>query len=179
MRLIFLLGLGSGLLAIGVAFAGNSDPHLEQRTESFTVHVNGSVAEVTPLFGPVREAEWAPTWKPRFIHPLEGAQEEGAVFTATSADGRERLWLVTAYDVEKGRVEYVFVSPGFSASQLKIHVVSDEPAKCKVDVSYRYTALTPEGNEEVRRVDPQWAEQHRAHWQSALDDLARNHSHHD
>ena len=42
---------------------------IEQRAQSFTIGLNGSVADVTPLFGPVREAEWAPDWSPRFIHP--------------------------------------------------------------------------------------------------------------
>jgi hypothetical protein len=152
---------------------------LEQRTESFTVRVNGSVTEVTPLFGPVRESEWAPTWKPRFLHPVEGGQREGAVFTAISADGRERLWLVTNYDVENGRVEYVFMSPGFTAAHLKIAVSPDGQGKTKVAVNYRYSALSEAGNDEVRKVDSKWAEQHRAHWQSGLDQLAQAHLHHD
>jgi len=31
---------------------------VEQRTQSFTIMLNGSVSDVTPLFGPVHEAEW-------------------------------------------------------------------------------------------------------------------------
>ena len=56
---------------------------VEQRAQSFTIILNGSVSDVTPLFGPVREAEWAPDWSPRFIHPAQGVQREGVVFTTS------------------------------------------------------------------------------------------------
>ena len=96
---------------------------VEQRTQSFTIILNGSVSEVTPLFGPVREAEWAPDWSPRFIHPVQGVQREGVVFTTSPGDGRDRLWLLTTYDVRNGRVEYVVVTPAFTANEIKIRVV--------------------------------------------------------
>ena len=102
----FLMMLGCGLMQIQAATAGAAGTAaLEQRTQSFAIVLRGSVADVTPLFGPVREPEWTPTWTPRFIHPLEGAQREGVVFTTTSANDKERLWLLTAYDVKEGRVE--------------------------------------------------------------------------
>src|SRR5436853_7171661 len=105
--------------------AAESDIALEQKTQSFTIALKGSVAEVTPLFGPVREAEWAPTWAPRFIHPADAQQREGAIFTAPSADGRQRLWLLTAYQPEQGRIEYVVLVPGFTANQIKNGVLPD------------------------------------------------------
>jgi hypothetical protein len=40
------------------------------------------------VFGPVREAEWAPDWSPRFIHLAQGVQHEGVVFTTASGHGR-------------------------------------------------------------------------------------------
>ena len=141
---------------------------LEQRTQSFTIVLSGSVADVTPLFAPVREAEWAPSWKPRFIHPSEGGQREGAVFLTTSADGKERLWLLTAYDMKEGRVDYVFVTPGFTANEIKIQVVPDGEKQSKATITYRHSALAPKGNEEVGKLDAHWAEQQRVHWETAI-----------
>src|SRR5438477_12519183 len=46
--------------------AAESGTALEQKTQSFTIALKGSVAAVTPLFGPVREAEWAPGWAAAF-----------------------------------------------------------------------------------------------------------------
>jgi hypothetical protein len=165
-----LMMLGCGVIQIQAAAAGAAGgaAALEQRTQSFTLMLKGSVAEVTSLFGLVREAEWAPTWTPRFIHPAEGAQREGVVFTTASANGKERLWLLTAYNLKEGRVEYVFVMPGFTANEIKIRVVPDCKRQCKATIRYRHSALAPEGNEEVAKLDGHWAEQQRLHWETAI-----------
>jgi hypothetical protein len=164
--------LGCGLILTQTVASGDPGATtLEQRRQSFRIVLNGSVADVTPLFGPVREAEWAPTWKPRFIHPVEGGQREGVVFMTTSANRSERLWLLTAYDEKEGRVEYVFVTPGFTANEIKIRVVPEGERKCQATVIYRHSALAPEGNEEVAKLDTQWAEEQRVHWQTAINAL--------
>jgi len=107
-----------GVALLQSVFAGEGGrAALEERTQSFTISLNGPLADVTPLFGPVREAEWAPEWSPHFIHPAHAAQEEGVVFTTTSGHSKDRLWLLTAYDVREGRVEYVVVTPVLTASE--------------------------------------------------------------
>lgn len=143
---------------------------VEQRTQSFTIILNGSVSEVTPLFGPVREAEWAPDWSPRFIHPVQGVQREGVVFTTSPGDGRDRLWLLTTYDVRNGRVEYVVVTPAFTANEIKIRVIPDREQHCKATITCRRSALTPEGNEEVAKLEAHWAEEQRIHWETAINE---------
>ena len=151
---------------------------LEQRTQSFTIGLNGSVADVTPLFGPVREAEWAPDWSPRFIHPPEGAQRDGVVFTTLTGNGKERLWLLSTYDAKAGQVAYVILTPGFTANEVKIRVIPDGERQCKAIITYRHSALGPEGNEEVVTLDDHWAEQQRVHWESAINSaLAKRDAH--
>jgi hypothetical protein len=151
---------------------------LEQRTQSFTILLQGSIADAMPLFGPVREAEWAPSWAPRFLHPPEGAQREGIVFTTTTSKGQERLWLLTSYDINEGRVEYVFITPGFTANEIKIRVVPEGDRQCKATITYRHSALAPEGNEEVTKLDAHWADQQRVHWETAINAvLARGGAH--
>ncbi len=101
-------------------------------------------------------------------HPPEAGQREGAVFTTTTKDGKERLWMLTAYDVPQGRVEYVFIAPGFTANQIKIQVTPDGDRQCKATITYRHSALMPEGNEEVNKLDAHWAEQQQVHWEAAI-----------
>jgi len=160
-----------GGVAMQIWSANADTVALEQRTESFTIVLNGSAARVTPLFGPVREAEWAPTWAPHFIHPREGAQRDGVVFTTIGGNGKERLWLLTAYDAKGGRVEYVFVASGFTANEVKIQVIPDGERRCKATITYRHSALAPEGNEEVAKLDAHWAEQQRVHWETAINSV--------
>jgi hypothetical protein len=174
---MMILGCGPMLIqAAAVRAAGAAA--LEQRTQSFTIMLKGALADATPFFGPVREAEWAPTWTPRFIHPAEGAQREGVVFTTTSADGKDRLWLLTAYDAKDGRVEYVSVVPGFMANEIKIQVIPNGEGQCKATITYRHSALSPEGNKEVAKLDALWAEQQRVHWETAINQaLAKARAH--
>ena len=156
--------------------AGTAAP--AQRTQSFTIRLNGSVADVTPLFGPVREAEWAPHWSPRFIYPAEAVQREGAVFATTTAHGADRFWLLTTYDVANGRVDYVVMAPAFTANEIKIRVVPDGEQRCKATITYRRSALAPEGNEEVAKLDAHWAEEQRIHWEKAINEaLAKDGTH--
>src|SRR6266480_1742996 len=167
------------LALVQAALAGEAGTAVvEQRTQSFTIMLNGSVSDVTPLFGPVREAEWAPDWSPRFIHPRQGVQCEGVVFTTSPGHGRDRLWLLTTYDVGNGRVEYVVVTPAFTANEIKIRVIPEREQHCKATITYRRSALTPEGNEEVAKLDTHWAEEQRSHWETAINEaLAKGGTH--
>ena len=140
---------------------------LTHRERSFTIRLNGSVAQVTPLFGPVREREWSPEWLPQFVHPKSGEQIEGAVFT-TETHGQHRIWVLTHFDVEGGRVEYVVVAPGLTANQIKIQVVADGVDRSEATITYRHTALATEGNRQVERLDEKWAEEQRSHWETAI-----------
>jgi hypothetical protein len=169
-----------GLALVQAVLAGEAETAApEQRTQSFTIGLNGSVADVIPLFGPVREAEWAQDWSPRFIHPAQGVQREGVVFTTTSDHGKDRLWLLTTYDLTAGRVEYVVTTPAFTANEIKIRVVPDGEQHCKATITYRRSALTPEGNEEVAKLDTHWAEEQRAHWEMAINEALAKATTHD
>ncbi|HZR04959.1 MAG TPA: hypothetical protein VFA61_03930 [Candidatus Udaeobacter sp.] len=169
-----------GLALVQVASAGEARTTVpEQRTQSFTIALHGAVADVTPLFGPVLEAEWAPDWAPRFIHPAQGIQREGVVFTTASGHGKDRLWLLTTYDVTNGRVEYVVITPALTANEIKIHVVPDGEQHCKATITYRRSALALEGNEEVAKLDAHWAEEQRMHWETAINEALAKDGIHD
>jgi hypothetical protein len=168
MKTCFTIGASLLTLVQGILAEDASTAAVQQRSQYFSIGLNGSVADVTPLFGPVREAKWASDWSPRFIHPSEGAQQEGVVFTTTDRPGTERFWLLTKYDVAKGRVEYVIFTPGLTASEIKISIVSKGERHCKATITYRRSALTAEGNAEVVKLDAQWAEEQRIHWEAAI-----------
>ena len=115
-----------------------------------------------------------------FHSPRKGVQREGVVFTPRRGHGRDRLWLLTTYDVRNGRVEYVVVTAAFTANEIKICVVPDSEQHCKATITYRRSALAPEGNEDVAKLDEHWAEEQRIHWQSAINEaLAKGGGIHD
>ena len=164
-----ILAYGDALIQAALAEeAGRAG--VEQRAQFFTIGLNGSVADVTAFFGPVHEAEWAPGWSPRFIHPAQALQREGAVFTTTNANGKDRLWLLTTCDPGNGRVEYVVVAAAFTANEIKVRVIPDGEQHSKATITCRRSALAPEGNDEVAKLDAHWAEQRRIHWETAINE---------
>ena len=168
MRIYLALSAWSVVLLHSALAGETATAALEQQTQSFTIELNGLVADVTPLFGPVHEADWAPGWSPRFIHPAQGAQEEGVVFTTTSGQGKDRTWVLTVYDAREGRVEYVVVTPGVTATEIQIRVVPDGEQHCKATITYRRSALRPEGNQEVAQLDAHWAKDQQIQWETAI-----------
>src|SRR5205814_9564528 len=82
--------------------------------------------------------------------------------------GQERLWLLTTYNVEQGKVEYVVITHGFTANQIKIQITPDGEKQSKATITYRHSALAPEGNEEVGKLSPDRAAHKRDHWESAI-----------
>jgi hypothetical protein len=141
---------------------------LSQRTQSFTLALDAPVAEALPLFGPVRESEWSPDWAPHFLHPPEGAQREGVVFTAAhGASRRPGLWVLTEYDPAAGRIAYVVTEPDFMITEIKVQIVPSG-AGCRATVTYRRSALDVSANAGVDALTPHWAAAQRAHWEAAI-----------
>jgi len=140
---------------------------LAQQTRSFAFDLPAAVEDATPLFGPVREQEWSPAWAPRFLHPAAPTQREGAVFTTTGHAGI-RLWVLTAYDPRAGRVAYVVTDPGVLVTEIIISVVPAGERASRATVTYRRSALTEVGNEQVDALTAEWAAEQAHHWGAAI-----------
>src|SRR5262249_12983384 len=57
------------------------DAVLRQERRSMRLDLHAPAGEAFPLFGPVREGEWVPSWDPQFAAPSPPAQgPDGAVF---------------------------------------------------------------------------------------------------
>src|ERR1700689_5409508 len=53
----------------------------EHAEASIVLHLPAPPAVVFPLFGPVRESEWAPHWNPTILYPPDRSQKAGMAFT--------------------------------------------------------------------------------------------------
>jgi hypothetical protein len=129
-------------------------------TETFIpVHIEraGIVRVAAPLeqafqfFTPDGERLWVPGWSPEYRHPPGGPQCEGAVFE-TNADGEHTLWMVTRYDPRAGVAEYVRVTPGSRLGAVSVRSVAETAQTTIVHVTYRLTALSPDGNRAVQSL---------------------------
>ena len=84
---------------------------LTERTTA--IRLEGDVARVFPLFGPLREREWAEGWNPRVVWPTNKVIQERMVFLVRSphGDGRDTMWVVSRYDEDQAVIEYTVFEP--------------------------------------------------------------------
>jgi hypothetical protein len=110
--------------------------------------VNGPLETVFPLFGPVREKEWAAGWDPEVLYPPTGVLEEHMVFITESHRGHEpdSTWTLSRYCPDQAFIEYTVFAPGrLWRIAIQCSEVPGEEAT-KAEITYTYTGLTEEGN---------------------------------
>lgn len=172
---VFAIGFVLGIAAIVVSrlagvdlaahlhhhFATRSDSPLAHTEAKFEFTANGPLDTVAPLMGANRERVWAPGWNPHFILPKPAADQQGMVFTV--AHGPYRVpWVNTEFDLQAGRVQYVYVIPDTLVTVITIRL-APEGDKTHVAVEYDRTALSAEANDRVqhlaendRKSGPEW-----------------------
>ena len=88
---------------------------------SITFDLEAAPAVVLPLFGPVREAEWAHGWSPVMLYPTGNRQMAGSVFT-TDDKSTDVVWILTRFDERALEVDYVQVLPKVWAGEILIRL---------------------------------------------------------
>jgi hypothetical protein len=136
---------------------------------SFQFTARAPLRTTFPLFGAWGERTWAgDSWQPRFLYPDPPRDEEGEVFTVSHGhSGHEAVWVNTTFELESGRIQYVYVLPDVQA--VLIDLTLEEAADgmtTLVRVRYRRTALSFEMNERVEKLGredassgPEWEQQ--------------------
>lgn len=90
------------------------------RTHTIVLHAEPDT--VFPLFGPIREAEWAAGWEPRIVAGDGQAPARGCVFRTTDHERGETVWLLVQLDVEKRRIGYVRTTPLSDLAEISIGI---------------------------------------------------------
>ncbi|RPI79605.1 MAG: hypothetical protein EHM45_02225 [Desulfobacteraceae bacterium] len=113
------------------------------------IQLNGPLDKVFPLFGAIREKEWAEGWDPRMVYSTTQLLEEHMVFqTATEYPGEEsnKTWVVSKYAPEQAYIEYtVFTS--VRVYWVAIQCRENPGARTtQAEVVYTFTGLNAAGN---------------------------------
>ena len=135
---------------------------------SITIDLNAPPAVVLPLFGPIREAEWAHGWNPAMLFPTDGRQPAGSVFTTDNL-GTDIVWVLARFDERALEVEYVQVLPKKWAGQILIQLKPSGQGHTQATVTYKRTALSPEADQGVQAFASHFPNQ-RDHWESAINE---------
>ena len=121
-------------------------PERIERTATFTI--NEKIENVFPLFGPIREMEWADGWNPEIIYRSHDQVlvEEHMIFqTNGQLDEGKYTWVITTFQPKNYLIEYT-VSTVERIWFIKAHCASAGD-KTQVNVTYSYTGLTDLGNQ--------------------------------
>lgn len=139
-------------------------PERVKRSASFLV--NGSVEKIFPLFGPIREMEWAYGWNPEVIFQDDNTISEHMIFR-TPGEGELYLWAITRLDVQQHIIEYT-VTAANRLWFITVQCVADLEKTCAT-VTYSYTALNETGHSQNRKAIEKMFEYDLADWQKAID----------
>ena len=113
-------------------------------SRTYTQMLKGPPEAVFPLLCPVREADWIPDWDPLLVVTGSGVAEEDCVFV-TLDEPESSIWYVTDYEPERHLIAFVRVTPGLTATRLRIQV---RPASegASADITFTHTSLGDAGD---------------------------------
>jgi hypothetical protein len=108
-------------------------------SRSATIVLKASIDKVFPLFGPVREKEWARGWQPEIIYSDTNLAEEGMIFS-TKGSEEKYVWVMSKYAPDSHTVEYTV----HTSQRIWFILVVCESFNglTKAKITYTYTALT-------------------------------------
>jgi hypothetical protein len=137
-----------------------------ERSASFIV--NAEIENTFPLFGPIREKEWAAGWEPQIIYSRSPKVEAHMIFktAASNPDEKEYLWVVTQYRPADFFIEYKVST----FQRIWFITVSCKPQQEKtlVSVTYSYTGLTEAGNRINRQALEKMFADNLKDWEEAI-----------
>ncbi len=147
----------------------------QERVEhTHSITVDAPVARVFLLFTPLGETLWAQGWEPEFIAPKSGITERFMVFR-TGAGAGETLWSCVDWEPAKHFVRYARVTPASRFGIVEVQASAVDRTKTNVTVTYRYVALTAEGEAELAAFTEDAFRAMIDGWQTAVSAwLARN-----
>jgi hypothetical protein len=139
----------------------------ERISKSSSFNVNGSVEDVFPLFGPIREKEWADGWDPEILFSHDKFVEEHMVFrTKASTDEGFYHWTVTQYRPHEYFIEYTVCTVN-RIWFISVNCVADNRST-KVTVGYTYTSLNAKGDEMNRAAVAKMFSDDLTDWRDAI-----------
>lgn len=142
---------------------------------SFEFTAQGPYKTVAPLFGASAERAWGEgQWNPKFLYPSPAHDTFGEVFTVAHGHLRS-VWVNSAFDLDTGHVQYVYVLPDAQAVLIDIQLKEKDSSTTGVKVIYQRTALDPSFNAQVTK----WGSDDRnmgQEWETAVDAYLQGHA---
>lgn len=128
-----------------------------------------SIDELFPLFSPEGEKLWVPGWDYENVMGTTQLSED-YVFLTRSHDHAEAnaIWIVKKYVPMDHLVEFYRIEPGQKVGLVRVRCSSIRAEQTAVEVTYRYTALSAEGERFIASFDEKAYAEFIAEWKTLL-----------
>lgn len=116
-----------------------------------TLRVDAPPEHAFQLFTAPGEKLWIDDWDPEVLSGGDG-RARGAVFV-TNVAGNKAYWVVVDYDADALHARYARIAPDTHAGTVEVLARSGGAGATEVVVTYELTALTDEGNGQLKEFD--------------------------
>lgn len=137
-----------------------------------TLLLNETIENVFPLFGPLREMEWAEGWNPEMLYGNNDVQERMVFRTPPGFEGESPyLWIISKYDADEHTIEYTVRSDD------RVWFINVETRPFKLitmaTVTYTYIGLTRLAHERNLIALERMFERNLTDWEDAINHYIR------
>jgi hypothetical protein len=157
----------SARLPAGIQNTDSADAGLRLEA-SHTFEVKGQIDQVFALFDPVSERDWVDDWNPVPIVPEELSRAEGTVFKL-ERDGRTAVWTVLRYSAVQHVAEYLVTEYDYQHRWIYVSCSTETDQTTRVMTRYVTTALSPTGQQDLKRYGKEFLQAWQEPVQTALD----------
>jgi hypothetical protein len=136
-----------------------------EQAASFLVKAN--IEKAFPLFGPIREKEWAAGWDPEIVYSNHPEVEEHMIFkTPGKLPGEQFTWAVTQYRPDDFIIEYTVSAK----DRIWFITVMCKPTdeSTLVTVKYSYTGFTEQAHQLNQQALEKMFSRKLIDWQEAV-----------
>jgi hypothetical protein len=136
-------------------------------TKSFELDI--SAEQLFPLFSPEGEKYWVPGWDYTNIMGTTELSEDYIFMTKNHDHGKaDAIWLVKKYDPKSYYVQFYKIEPEEKVGIVTVQCFLLSPEKTKIQVSYKYTALSESGEAFVSGFDKNKYDAFIKEWETLL-----------
>ena len=131
--------------------------------------MNVPIADIFPLFSPEGEKHWVPGWDYENVMGTTELSDDYVFLTKTHDHGTsDAIWIVKKYDPKLHFVQFYKIEPGEKIGVVTVKCTELEASKTMIRVTYKYLALSKNGEEFITVFNESTYEEFIDEWQKLL-----------
>jgi hypothetical protein len=142
-------------------------------TKSF--EMAAPIADLFSLFSPEGEKYWVPDWDYENVMGTTELSEDYVFLTKTQDHGTtDAIWIVKNHDPKSHFVQFYKIEPDDKIGVVTVKCSELEAERTKVQVTYKYIALSATGEKFVSEFSESVYEEFIGEWQTLLSDYFKS-----